>query len=265
MDVFLTLGARSPHRVGCAVAALAFWADEARAGRVSRLIVHEVEPSIQAWLAVSVAGAARGFDVAGVELLRHPRPRAGSQRLRHAWAAAEARTDPYVVCDDDIVLSPGYTVSDEGRPAPPGWTEYAAGLLAENPKLAMLSPIPSPGGLDPSVARAFLERIGASQEQGRALADALRIPTADDHLWRVSGVGGIRVVRRGAIPAEPAALPPTEEIYGGGYDVTLGRWLEDARGLGCAYMVRMQAIHLGYARSSVATVPAFADPAEVAP
>ncbi|MDP2705077.1 MAG: hypothetical protein Q8O71_01610 [bacterium] len=236
LDVCVTLGARSRFRVGCAISTLDWWCQEAEAGHVARVMIHDLGPPAGPfWQAAHVLGLGERLHAVGAVV--HAQAREGSQRARHAWAAAWAETDPYVLTDDDLVLVPGYTVTDAGRPNPRDWTDYAAAQLLADPRLAMVVPIPTPGGL-PEVAA--------------------REAAPDGHRWSVSSVGGLRVVRRGAIPSDVDALPPMDARYVGGYDSTLCGWLEK-HGRAVAVLVRLQAIHLGYARSTAAAVDGWRD------
>jgi len=256
LDVFLTLGAESRARIGFALATVAWWMNEGKRleqhGRKLNLHIQDIGASRRFW----DAATALGMD--WLEDRTRCYPREGSQRQRHAWAAMEAKSDPYLLVDDDCVLTSGYTVEDIGKGIESYWLDYVERLMTERPTLAMVAPIPSPGGLDPSVGRAFLEQMGATREQGRALADAMQIPTSDKHIWHVRSVGGIRVVRLGVIPTDVEALPPLNPNFAGGYDTTLGSYL-DHKGYECGYVTRWQLVHLGYGRSTAAAVDKFKD------
>ena len=252
-DVFVTVCPRTPARLGMAIQTLVAWGAEQAAGRVGDVVIQWVRaptspfPGLRHLQDLLTADAIPG-DFHHVTLDADAGPE--SQRHRHANAAWLARTDPYCVVDDDAIPFLSRRLRDDGKVEAP-WPAYAAGLLAANPDLVMLAPLPTPGYNDPGTLRAWLaHQLGPAEAEG--LIGRLAIPDQDAHLWRVLTVGGIRVVRRGAIPDDVKDLPPVQPERGGGYDIPLGQWLRGSADVDrCAYLARLGCLHLGYDRSVV--------------
>ena len=247
-----------------AMQTLAAWTAEQRAGRVGTITVQWVRAPGDRYrgdqLLMDMIGRHAGWDLRHATLPVDAGPE--SQRHRHAEAAAMAETDPYILADDDCVPYLSRRFRIEGEPAE-SWTAYAARLLAEHPDLAMIAPLPAPGMLDPGTLRAWLARTLGEAEADRLIA-RLAIPDGDGHLWPVTMVGGIRVVRFGAVPADVRYLPPVEPARGGGYDVTLGQWLAGRAGPDgpprAAYLTRLGCVHLGFEASVIWDGATVADP-----
>ncbi len=132
--------------------------------------------------------------------------RPDSQMFRHVHAATSTTTDPYIVADDDILPM---DTTDFGQP----WHEYILSLMANWPRYGLLGATILPmAGLWPQVGREVL-------------------PAA--------AVGGLRIVRRGAVL--PWKLPPLPEGQKT-YDVELCDHVEGM----CGVTTRWQALHLGW-------------------
>lgn len=216
MDVFITTFARTPERVGAAVQAISWWIGEREAGRVRGITVHDLgaHSSLRKTLR-----HLHGDDMPNwkLEYVKHP---SDFQRLRHARAAELAKTQLYIVADDDLRPADRAFLTHEP------WNEYVARTMA------------------------------MSAHAKVAMAAAFAIPTnaypegwANDnrwHLWQdeqVSAVGGVRVVRRGAVPGNPTELPPKSRP-GNGYDQELCEWLRGKQRT-VGYFLRWPALHLG--------------------
>lgn len=241
IDVFLSTCARSAERMALAAWAIAGWVPYVRAGTV-RLHVQDFGADPALWEALRV------FGVSACWASKREYPRANSQRSRHLLAAEAAETDPYALVDDDIRVGRRLHVTDVGIPTL-DWWDYVPQVFADHPTLAMVAPIPSPGGLDPHVCESFLGRVSGTVEP-EAIAQVRRvmqIPTTDPHLWYVSSIGGVRFVRRGAITD---AMPSLDPVYSGGFDITLCDWLRQ-RGQDVAYLHRWGATHAGYQQSEI--------------
>ena len=215
LDVFVTVGREvvNPIRRALAIATFARWQEEAVAGR-ARVIAQD-------W------GAGRTFRRETERAMAAPAdwctlPGKGSQRLRHVHAAELATTDPYVLTDSDILPMRRRWVVDNRKPSL-SWDLYVTRLMAERPRLAMLSALPIPGMTGPPES------------------------CPDAHVWRVAGSGGLRVVRRGVVTDEIPRLDPEQD---GGYDATLGNWLT-REGWECGYAYRWAAVHAGFGESFV--------------
>lgn len=237
LDVFLTTVAK-PDRVLLAAHTIRWWVAEAAAGRV-RLTVIDGGANARLWTHLELSGLKLDeFEIVKI-------PREGSQRERHLTASRLATTDPFLSVDDDITPHPALHVHDSGVPTPT-WPDYVRWIFADRPKLAMACPLPTPGGLDPRVSDAFLGRAVAMGEitaQQRAqIRAALRLPTTDEHFWPVSSCGGIRVLRAGVLTKD---APPLDPAMLGGWDTTVGRWL-DGFGWELGYLTRWGATHHGY-------------------
>lgn len=255
-DVFVTVCPRTPARLGAAIQTLAAWEIERAAGRVGSVTIQWVRAPKDRYQGARylqdalTSGMVPGeFSHVTLDVDAGPE----SQRHRHATAAQLARTDAYVLADDDAIPFLSRRLTDDGKPEAP-WPAYAADILRRDSNLAMVAPLPTPGFNDPGTLRAWFERVLGNGE-AEALIARLMIPDQDAHLWPVTTVGGIRIVRRGAIPDDVADLPPIEPERGGGYDLTLGQWLHDHAptldAVRCAYMPRLGCLHLGYDRSIV--------------
>ena len=198
-------------------------------GRIRRLVVYDVESHNGLYESLNVIGRADGirFD----DLYRiEPKPRKGSQRARHGWAAADAETDLYVVTDDDIL-----PIDHVHRPMdgmePQSWLEYARATFERLPELGMASALTVPGGTDPmSVPPEYQPK--------------------DPDLFDVGSIGGLRIVRRGAV--DPDRLPPLDPDHRGGYDTTLTQHLRSG-GAMTGYLYRWCALHCGFFHSELWT------------
>lgn len=209
-DVFVTVGAAHPYRIGAAIQTLTAWSGEARAGRC-RIIVQDVGAASCLWAWCDELGILRDVE----QTIRYPT--ADSQRLRHQWAHEAATTDWYVLADDDCVLDRWLEPTE---PHDPPWVEYVARLFATIDNLAMFAPLLRPG--PPPV------------------------PHPDGTVRPAPAVGGIRFCRRGFLPNP---LPPHNPAVGGGYDPTLGRAVRE-QGNTVGWTHRLRATHLGHGWST---------------
>lgn len=248
LDVFLTACPRTPQRLGYALSTLASWVAAKRAGWIGagRLCVDDLG-GMGAVVLRDVAGRVGLANIVD-EWTEHADADAGAwQRERHANAAARADTDWYIAADDDCVAHRTLLVRGDREPEVP-WTWEACAALDGTPDLAMVAPTPMPDTVSTLTLAGFLERVTGEPDAAR-LAALLRLPHEREKVWRVTTVGGIRIVRGGTIPEDVDALPPLDPARGGGYDVTLGQWLRDkvpAGGERCGYLTRVGLTHLGY-------------------
>jgi len=210
IPVILTTNAISLHRAGLAITTCAAWL------QVPGIQLHVIEvghcSTVRAALAATWHRLAPDESDCGCSK-PHVRWYAtepkGSLRRRHAMAREIAGTaEWYVITDDDIV--------------PPADLDIALGLIHvfDDP----------PWGL-----------VAVSLEGGRSGA-AVDGPVRD-----VANCGGLRFVRRGALPAE---LPPFDDHPG--YDHLLTQAVRD-RGLrvGALYHPHVGVVHLGEGGSTI--------------
>lgn len=244
LHAFITTMAEAPLRLGLAQTTLGWWIQEARRGRV-QAHVFDIGAASRLW------DRLREDWGTPLPLVVEPMPREDSNRRRHAWAAARARTEVYVVADDDL-LPARRTCLRTAENRPTLWCDYVRDAMARHPAWGLVSALVVPGGVDPYATAAALRRdgVGISAAEADVIERALALPVAaDGERWPVGNCGGVRVMRRGVVVDDPP-LPPVDPECGGGYDGTLCGYVRD-RGYQVGRLVRWRATHAGEEESHI--------------